>query len=155
MPPDEIDATGVAMELADRLEMAVPGWIERLGVSRIAAAGRGASAQEREALRRAGEDVVDSIGSRLRAVLMADVDAGAGSPLAVLRTGLGPATETLRAMGVPPVARDEFAVDHFPDDVYDLSPASFADIDESLVEPGVVWGATRAHVHLRRRQIDR
>ena len=40
----------------------------------------------------------------------------------------------------------------FPDDDYDLSPATFADIDESLHEPGLVWGAAKAHVVLTRRR---
>jgi hypothetical protein len=58
----------------------------------------------------------------------------------------------LRAAGVPPVRRDEFAEHAFPDDVYDLAPASFADVDPSLHEPGLVWGAAKAHVHLSRRR---
>jgi hypothetical protein len=40
----------------------------------------------------------------------------------------------------------------FPDDVYDLTPASFADVDPALHEPGLVWGAAKAHVHLARRR---
>ena len=42
----------------------------------------------------------------------------------------------------------------FPDDVYDLAPASFADVDPALHEPGLVWGAAKAHVHLARRRRD-
>jgi hypothetical protein len=36
--------------------------------------------------------------------------------------------------------------------VYDLSPAAFADLDPSLREPGLTWGAAKAHVHLARRR---
>jgi hypothetical protein len=36
--------------------------------------------------------------------------------------------------------------------VYDLTPASFADVDPALHEPGLVWGAAKAHVHLARRR---
>ncbi len=55
-----------------------------------------------------------------------------------------------------PLARDAFARRQDPDDVYDLMPASFADIDPALAEPGLVWGAAKAHVHLaRRRRADR
>jgi hypothetical protein len=57
----------------------------------------------------------------------------------------------LREAGARPVARDAQAQRHFPDDLYDLTPASFADIDPALHEPGLVWGAAKAHVHLRRR----
>ena len=45
--------------------------------------------------------------------------------------------------GVPPVVRDSFAEEVFPDDVYDLAPASFADVDPGLAEPGIEWGRPR------------
>ena len=50
--------------------------------------------------------------------------------------------------------RDEFAERTFPDDVYDLSPASFADVDPALHEPGLMWGAAKAHVILHRRRSE-
>ncbi len=40
----------------------------------------------------------------------------------------------------------------FPDDDYDLTPASFGDLDPALHEPGLVWGAAKAHVFLARRR---
>ena len=52
------------------------------------------------------------------------------------------------------MARDEVAVRQFPDDVYDLVPASFAEVDPELHEPGLVWGAAKAHVHLARRRSE-
>ena len=58
----------------------------------------------------------------------------------------------LRAAGASPVPRDDFDVRNFPDDVYGLSPATFADVDPALHEPGLVWGAAKAHVHLARRR---
>jgi len=61
-------------------------------------------------------------------------------------------TEVLRAAGVPPVDRDEAARTMFPDDDYDLTPASFAELDPALTEVGIVWGAAKAHVHLARRR---
>ena len=89
---------------------------------------------------------------RRREVLVADVDAGEGSPLALVRDSVGPVTAVLHDLGVAPSVRDEFARRRFPDDLYDLAPASFADVDESLHEHGLAWGAARAHVHLRRRR---
>ena len=38
--------------------------------------------------------------------------------------------------------------------LYDLSPASFADLAPALKEPGLVWGAAKAHVHLSRRRAE-
>jgi hypothetical protein len=90
----------------------------------------------------------------VRLVLEADIDDQRTNPLAVLRRAVRYPTDVLRAAGVPEVVRDAFAEAHEPDDVYDLSPASFADIDPALHEPGLVWGAAKAHVHLHRRRED-
>jgi hypothetical protein len=48
------------------------------------------------------------------------------------------------------VERDEVQAALFPEDPYDLCPATFADIDPSLAEPGLVWGAAKAFAHLQR-----
>jgi hypothetical protein len=58
----------------------------------------------------------------------------------------------LRAAGAPEPARDPFAAEAFPDDAYDLSPATWADVDPALHERGIVWGAAKAHVVLARRR---
>jgi hypothetical protein len=56
----------------------------------------------------------------------------------------------LAELGVPAVERDEFSVQRFPQDIYGLSPASLADVDPDLAEPGIVWGAAKAFEHKRR-----
>jgi hypothetical protein len=66
------------------------------------------------------------------------------NPLAVFRQATRPVTELLMNLGYPPVTRDEFDERSFPDDVYGLSPATWADIDEAMVEPGIEWGAWKA-----------
>jgi hypothetical protein len=60
----------------------------------------------------------------------------------------------LDELGVGPPDRDEFARRNFPEDRYDLTPASFADVDPTLHEPGLVWGAAKAHVVLQRRRAE-
>jgi len=74
------------------------------------------------------------------------------APLQVLRRGVRFATQVLVDADVAPVQRDDFARRAFPDDLYNLSPASFADVHPTLHEPGLIWGAAKAHVHLRRRR---
>ncbi len=66
--------------------------------------------------------------------------------MALVREAVAYPTQVLRAAGVPPVVRDQMAEAAFPRDDYDLSPASFADLDPNLAEPGLVWGAAKAHV---------
>jgi len=47
------------------------------------------------------------------------------------------------------------AAEAFPDDPYDLTPGSLADLDPELVHAGISWGAAKAHTVLRRRRSER
>jgi hypothetical protein len=152
---DPADATALAQyatTLADRIEEAIPGWIDR-SVRRVLA-GQGIAVDDVVTARidDASRAARSEGGRRVRALLSSDIDAQAGTPLAVLRSLVPHATAVLESAGAHPVARDEFSVRSFPKDVYDLTPASFADIDPALHEPGLVWGAAKAHVHVARRR---
>lgn len=92
------------------------------------------------------------VNERLVALLALDVEDQRGNPLDVLRRAVIHPTSLLRALGAQPARRDEFAERVFPDDVFALGPAAFADVDESLVEPGIVWGAWKAKTVLDRRR---
>ena len=132
--------------LADAIDGALPGWVVRC-VARFT--------DDPEVLARAaaaGDEARAEVGAQVRALLGADIDQQRSTPLALLRAAVRYPTAVLREAGAPEVARDEFAVRAFPDDVYDLSPASFADVDPALQEPGLEWGAAKAHTHLSRRK---
>lgn len=123
------------LRLADAVVAALPRWVARC-IGDAADAGTVA-----EAGRRAAED----IGPRLRALLAEDVDAQRENPLAVVREAVRYPTEVLRSAGVPvPPRRDPFGERHFPGDDYELVPMSWRDVDDSLHEPGLVWGALKA-----------
>lgn len=142
-----------AVALIDAADAALGPWVERSVARRWADwTGSEPGPALRDASVEAGREAATVVVGRLRELLEADVDAQRTGPLAVLRRAVVYPTAVLRAAGVPPVVRDEFAVRNFPDDDYDLSPATFADIDESLHEPGLVWGAAKAHVVLTRRR---
>ena len=113
---------------------------------------RSTPAEVRAAATEAGWAAVDDVGGRVHALLALDIDEQRSNPLALIRQAVPYPTEVLRAAGVPPVGRDEFAARQFPDDVYDLAPTSFAEVEPELHEPGLVWGAAMAHVHLSRRR---
>ena len=68
----------------------------------------------------------------------------------MLRDAVRYPTEVLRAAGAPAVDRDRFSTDRFPDDDYDLTPATWSDIDPSLLDLGIAWGAAKAFVHRQR-----
>ncbi|MBA2625168.1 MAG: hypothetical protein H0U89_06150 [Acidimicrobiia bacterium] len=147
-PDQALVAAGEA--LADAVEAALPGWVER-SVGRLLEAWLGAvdeqgTASGEAAGRRAAHDVVP----RLRRLLEADVDAQRMNPLALLREAVVYPTEVLREAGVPEVVRDEDDEARFPGDVYDLAPRSFADVDAALQEPGLVWGACKARASIVR-----
>jgi hypothetical protein len=151
-PDDAAALSRYATALADGIDEAIPGWIDR-SVRRVLA-GQGIAVDDAIAARidEAGRAARNDGGRRVRALLSTDIDAQAGNPLAVLRSLVPHATAVLASAGALPVTRDEFSVRQFPDDVYDLTPASFADVDPALHEPGLTWGSAKAHVHLARRR---
>lgn len=146
---------GRAEALARAVEEALPGWVER-SVERFLGRAGGATRQDVLAeARRAGEQARAEVGGRVRAVLALDIDEQPANPLAILRTAVRYPTEVLRRAGVAPVGRDQFSQERFPDDVYDLTPATFADIDPALRQPGIEWGAAKAWAHMRRHEARR
>jgi len=151
-PDDEHTLDQYAGELADAIEAALPAWVERSVEQRLQAWSGRADPAFVDKARVAGARARAEIGPEIRRLLALDVDEQRTNPLSVMRRAVRYPTEVLRAAGVPPVRRDEFAEHTFPDDIYDLSPASFGDVDPSLHEPGLVWGAAKAHVHLSRRR---
>jgi hypothetical protein len=140
-----------ATALADAVEVALPRWVER-SVTRIVVAWTGAppDAAVAEAARDAGRRAAAEVGAEVRALLAADIDEQWTTPLSLLRSAVRYPTRVLEEAGVPPVERDPIQERLLPGDIYDLSPASFADVDPALAEPGMVWGAAKALAHRRR-----
>lgn len=153
-PSDDERLTAYASALADGVDEVLPAWVLRTVRSRADAWRPGLGAALAPAAIEAGARAAAEVGGAVRRLLVADVDEQATGPLAVLRGAVAFPTEVLAAAGVPGVVRDEFAERAFPADVYDLAPASFADLDPSLHEPGLVWGAAKAHVVLARRRAE-
>lgn len=144
-----------AEALARAVEEALPSWVERSVERLVRAASEagwtgGADASTLVRARRVGEQARAEVGAQVRALLESDIDEQRANPLALLRAAVRYPTEVLREAGVPAVGRDDFAEERFPDDIYDLTPASFADIDPSLHQPGLEWGAAKAWAHRQR-----
>lgn len=144
-----IDA--VAAALADGIEQALPGWVERCVVRTMTAWTGSVPLPVASAARAAGVAAAAEVGPAVRALLATDINRQRSTPLAVVRqAAVRYPTEVLVAAGVPPVARDRGAEALFPADSYDLVPASFADLDPDLAEVGLRWGAAKAFEHMRR-----
>jgi hypothetical protein len=144
----------VSEELVAAVEQCLAGWVERC-VADLSIAFHGAmNAATMEQSVAAGRAAVDEVVPKLRELLATDIDEQRTNPLAIVRGAVTHPTAVLLRAGVSPVVRDDFAEANFPDDIYALSPAAFSDIDDRLHEPGLRWGAAKAHTHLQRRRQD-
>jgi len=142
-----------ATALADAIEAVLGLWVER-SVERVYVQQltRRPPQDVRDAAALAGAAATAEIGPKVRELLALDIDEQRSGPLSLLRSSARFPTRVLLDAGVPTPVRDEFLRTQFPDDVYDFGPAAFADLDPSLHEPGLIWGAAKAHVHLARRR---
>jgi len=154
-PADAAALTRHASVLADAVVASLPGWVERSVAERYRAwRDEEPPGAVVAAARAAGSAAVADVEAPLRALLAEDPDAQRANPLALVRQAVARPAGVLRAAGVPPVVRDPQAERLFPEDDYDLTPGGFADLDPSVHEPGLVWGAAKAHVILRRRRAE-
>lgn len=147
---DEAELRRLAAELADGVDATLATWVVRSVTGLVLAWSGEVDGGVAEAAEEAGQRARQEVGGAVRALLEADIDAQRTTPLALLRTAVRYPAGVLAAAGVPAVQRDEFAEEAFPDDVYDLTPASLSDIDPSLADPGLAWGAAKAWVHKQR-----
>jgi hypothetical protein len=139
-----------AAALADAIEAALPSWVER-SVARVMTAWKGTVDDSMQrAAAEAGRNAAAEVGPAVRKLLAADIDDQRTTPLSLLRGAVRYPTAVLEAVGVPPVRRDEQQERLFPEDVYDLAPATFADVDPALADVGLAWGAAKAFEHLQR-----
>lgn len=147
-----------ARALADAIEAALPGWVRRSVAARMAAPPEidgPSTAWVTAAAAEAGERARLEVGPRIRALLDADIDDQRTTPLALLRSAVSYPTAVLVAAGRPAVPRDQAQQRLFPDDIYDLNPATFADVDPALADLGLAWGAAKAWTHRQRHQVAR
>jgi hypothetical protein len=146
-----VDIAEPAKALADGIVAALPAWVER-SVDRVHRQALGAPPPPAvvSAAREAGRAAADEVGPDVRGLLARDIDDQLSTPLAVARGAVRYPTAVLRDAGVPPAERDPIDEAMFPDDVYGLTPANFADLDPALADPGIVWGAAKAWLHKER-----
>lgn len=151
---DEEQLDRYASELADGVAAALAPWVERVVTDRCRAAGIEPDESLVARAAAAGRRCSDEVAPKVRSLLSTDIDEQVTTPLALLRTAVRHPTEVLDDAGVPAPRRDEFAERAFPEDRYELAPATFADLDPELAEVGLRWGAAKAHVHLARRRAE-
>lgn len=146
---------GYGEALAAGVEATLSTWVVGCVARVMTAYAGGMAAEVAVAAEEAGARAAAEVGPAVRALLEADIDEQRTTPLALLRIAARYPTGVLRAAGVPAVERDRFAEATFPEDVYDLAPASFADLSPELGEVAIRWGAAKAFEHRRRHQPPR
>lgn len=154
-PAAEKSAAQAAIELyarvlAEKVEAALAPWVSRMVERRVIAWSGRFPAEAAEAARRAGEEAAAAVGPQIRRLLEADIDEQWTTPLELVRSAVRYPTAVLARLGVPPGSRDHFDIGRFPEDLYGLAPASWADVDPDLVEPAIRWGAAKAFEYRRR-----
>jgi hypothetical protein len=149
--PDEYGPVDdYARTLADAITAAIAGWVTGAVERVLASRSLPMTTETRQAAAAAGSLAQAETGAAIQALLAADIDDQRSTPLTLLRQAVRYPTRVLQDAGVPPAARDRFAERAFPEDLYDLSPASLADVDPALTDPGIAWGAAKAFEHKRR-----
>ncbi len=139
---DEMRLRETALRFSDAIYLALPLWIERTVTDR-AGDDTGLSADEIAVfIERAGKAAQATIGDQARLLL----DGSATKPadlLQLLQSAVHYPTGVLHYLEVEPTERGAFALAAWPEDIYQLTPKSMTEIDESLEEPFTRWDAAR------------
>jgi hypothetical protein len=140
-PDDHLRDAGLALGLA-MIDALIP-WATGVATSRGGASLGPAGAT-------AGEAMATTLAPQLVELLAADVDQQRGTPLALVRSSLGPLTDVLREAGLTRPSRDDVDVAMAPDDDFGIAPRTFRDLGEEVHEAGIRWGVAKAFAHRAR-----
>lgn len=140
--------TNASETLLDAAVAAMPGWVQRCVHSVLGAQSIEVTPDVERATEQASLDAQSWTAELLPPVLATNDPQHVGTPLTVIRAAARFPTAVLRQAGAAELQRDDYARRHFPEDVFDLTPASWADIDDALVDPAIRWGAARVRAHL-------
>jgi hypothetical protein len=133
------------VQLADAIVRALPVWVSGC-VSRFVGI-VGIEGIDDVAVSAAAVEAVASVEGPLRDLLSAPIDEQRSTPLTIVRTAVSFPTSILARAGVAVIQRDPFQVRAFPDDVYGISPATWADLGDDVAEAGMRWSVNKAFLH--------
>ena len=151
---DEARFADLCVELVGAVDTAIGPWVQR-SVEQTATRLQGVvPGPLRDAATAAAAEARATVTPAMRSALLVDLDDQAANPLHIVRAAVRYPTQVLADAGVPTPGRDRVSVEQFPDDVYDLSPATWADLDPALHDLGLAWGAAKAFVFRGRRRLE-
>lgn len=148
---DDVQLPEPAADLLAAASSAVPSWLRRVTEQACRDAGvdpSGRADEIAEVVDRAAVELVAALAD----LLSTDVDEQRTTPLTLCRAATVGPTRFLERHGVPAPARREPGGPGGTHDPYGIAPAAWADVDPSLHEPGLRWGAWKAMTVLRRRR---
>ena len=129
--------------LLETMQVVTEPWLRGL-VERIVSSQGLAGSVDVERLERAISSARSDLLAALDRLLELDAWEQRRNPLDLVRRATVALTAELTALGARPVSRDEFKERSFPDDVFDLAPATWSDVHPDLHEVGLEWGAWKA-----------
>lgn len=141
-------------DLITVIETVVEPWLVRLAEGVFVSKTGSTNEDFRRAAEAAAREGAAWTLAKLHEALEVDVDEQRLNPLQVLREAVRFPTRVLLSARIPTPQRDEYDEKINPDDVYGIGPAHWNDIDESLTEPGIIWGAAKASTVLQRRRAE-
>ena len=144
---DELDQlhgqfAAAGAELLSTVTDAVPGWI-------VGCLARFEIVIDDQSLSSAVAEARSLVEPRLASLLRAPIDAQRSTPLAIIRMMVAVPTALLAAAAVDPVERDPFDERAFPDDVYAIAPATWADLGADVADAGLRWSVNKAFLHAK------
>lgn len=138
-----------SQRLFDVVDRVVDDWLSARADAVLMRAGRVTGVDLIESAKR---QAAATVRRDLADLLALDVFDQRRNPLEILRAATQPLTRALRTLGVDEVERDDFQRRSFPDDIFDLCPATWTDVHADLAEVGLEWGAWKAATVLSRRR---
>lgn len=154
-PEDAARLQGYADDFTTAVARHIGPWVERSLQAVLIAASIDVDSAVYEQIRTTRDNIEERVIEAFRTLMNTDIDQQRTTPLEIIRGAVPLMTSLLEQYHVAPVERDLFDQQQFPHDIYALSPHHVSDVDESLHEAALVWGAAKAHVHLQRHQHKR
>lgn len=129
--------------LLETMQVVTEPWLRGL-VDRVVSSQGLAGSVDVERLERVISTASHDLLAALTRLLELDAWEQRRNPLELVRGATAGLTAELATLGARPVPRDEFKERSFPDDVFDLAPATWSDVHPDLHEVGLEWGAWKA-----------
>lgn len=146
---EDVQLDEAPAELLATARRVVPAWMRRVAIDRCVRSGVDPATLAPD-LDRTIDDASEAALTDLAALLATDVDEQRTTPLSLLRGSTAPIGELLRARGVATSGAEAAAPDDRADS--ELGPATWSDVDPSMHQPGLTWGAWKAMTILSRRR---